>query len=151
MKDYFPYYTIRCTACYVLLPATDIQCAKCTGYRKLLNSMLHKHYQTSDDSTNPGSHTNYRYLNTPEKNDRMRYLRSRARVSLQQTRRITKCLQERIEHTGIQVDDALHDDLSTTMHMEETTSEIQEQYPPGSFPQIFWDQQQQASRLKNAK
>ncbi len=58
-------------------------------------------------------------------------------------------LEEAIQRRGIQVDDALHRDLSTTM--AEKTLEIKEKYSPGSFLNIFWEQQERACKLKNAK
>lgn len=60
-----------------------------------------------------------------------------------------KRLEEAIERRGVEVDDALHQDLSVTM--AESSAEVLRNHPPGSFPRIFWEQQERASKLKNAK
>lgn len=88
-------------------------------------------------------------MNTPKKEERLRQLHSKVRVSNQHIRRMERRLKEAIEHRGIEVDDALHQDLCATM--AESSSGVKEQYPSGSFAQIFWEQQEQGSRLKNAK
>ena len=49
----------------------------------------------------------------------------------------------------IQVDEDLHEDLSSVM--EDNNQMITDKYPPDSFPAIFWSQQRQAASLKNAK
>ena len=58
-------------------------------------------------------------------------------------------LEKAIEHRGIEVDDALHQDLSAVI--VENSSQVMEQHAPGSFSRIFWQQQERGSRLKNAK
>ena len=129
--------------------------------------MLHRYLKSTEDNTEPSSHANYRfayvccacskgidqklyrYLNSTEKSARLHQLHSKARLSSQQVKRLATRLEEAIERRGIQVDDALHRDLSTTM--AEKTLEIKEKYPPGSFLNIFWEQQERACKLKNAK
>ena len=88
-------------------------------------------------------------MNSPEKKARMHQLHLKVRASSQQIKRIKKHLDKAIERRGVQVDDALHQDLSTTL--ADSSSDILSQHPPGSFARIFWEQQEQASKLKNAK
>lgn len=90
-----------------------------------------------------------RFLNTPQRNERLRQLHSKARLTNQHIRRMERRLQEAIERRGIETDDILHQDLTTIM--AENSSGVKEQHPPGSFPRIFWEQQERASKLKNAK
>ncbi len=168
-KDFHPHHTIRSASCIDLLPQTERRCPKCTEF---LNSMLHRHLKSRDgtdpvEDVDPTSHTNYRFsfqiiasttsyftffhrfLSTPQKHERLRQFHSKARLTSQSIRRMEKRLKEAIQHQGIEVDDALHQDLSTIM--AENSSGVKEQHPPGSFARIFWEQQEQASRLKNAK
>ena len=44
-------------------------------------------------------------------------------------------LEKAIEHRGIEVDDALHQDLSAVI--VENSSQVMEQHPPGSFFEFF--------------
>lgn len=153
VKDYLPYYTIRSTCCQILLSSSAVRCSQCSEYRKMLNSMLHrfasKGTEVASDSMDPGSHTNYRFLRTPQKNERLRRLRVKAKIRQQQIKRISERLERVIEQNGIRVDDHLHQDLVSTMN--EYSPQIYEQHPPGSFQRIFWEQQHQASQLKNSK
>ena len=42
-----------------------------------------------------------------------------------------------IEEKGVQVGDELHEDLIATMH--DSTPDIVNKYPPGSFRRMFWE------------
>ena len=88
-------------------------------------------------------------MSTPQKHERLRRFHSKVRLTSQSIRRIEKRLEEAIERRGVEIDDALHQDLSTIM--AENSLGVKEQHPPGSFARIFWEQQEQASQLKNAK
>ena len=66
--------TIRCTDCMVLVPRSNTCTASryewCRDYRKNLSGLLtrYRNGQTKHlDGSDPQSHTNYRYLSTPEK------------------------------------------------------------------------------------
>lgn len=85
--------TIRTATCKLLAPTDDIRkrCDSCLKYRKTLNAMLHKHenHESRDpDRCDPSSTTNYRYLKTPEKIERMKRLHSDVKVSQQRVRRL---------------------------------------------------------------
>ena len=58
-------------------------------------------------------------------------------------------MEKAIEHRGVEVDCALHQDLAVTL--EENKATIADKYPPGSFPRIFYEQQHKASKLKDAR
>ncbi len=49
----------------------------------------------------------------------------------------------------VQVDEDLHEDLSSVM--EENQQVIEDRYPSDSFLGIFWRQQRRAASLKNSK
>ena len=66
-----------------------------------------------------------------------------------QAKHLEKKPSDAIEQTGIEVDDALHQDLLATN--SECSAEVKEQYSPGSFQRIFWKQQEKASILKSMK
>jgi hypothetical protein len=71
--------TIRTSDC-TLLFSQSRQCNKCTKFRVTLNAILRRleREQAQSDRTSRSTHTNFRFLNTPEKNARL----SEMRVSL---------------------------------------------------------------------
>ena len=91
----------------------------------------------------------YRYMRTPEAKERLSRFHSKARVTLQHLKRVEKRLELAIERRGVEVDEALHQGLCSTI--ADSSTWVKEQHPPGSFPRIFWEQQEKAGKLKNAK
>ena len=58
-------------------------------------------------------------------------------------------LEQAIEERGILVDDELHHDLCTIM--QEKAHSMSKELPQGSFAQVFWENQLQATRVKDAR
>jgi len=103
----------------------------------------------TDDRTDPSSHTNYSCLHTPEKDERMsRIQQEKRKLNI----RISQ-LQERISSVtakvGITLTDDLHNDVVKIAAAN--TKRVHSTYSEDSFQRIFWDQQVQASKYKNAK
>ena len=95
VKDYFPYYTIRCTGCKILIPKSVKRCNKCSEYRKTLN-VLCKRSASKDDTvsrTDPASHVNFRWLSSPEKTDRLRHLSTRSKALQRQIKQVSEKLE----------------------------------------------------------
>lgn len=144
--------TIRTTACdTICLPEESDRCSSCAQYRYILNAMLYRHRKSevSGQCVDPSSHTNYRYLSTPEKVERMHNLHKSARLCRKQVDRTKTRLAAVIEERGVLVDDELHGDLAKVM--QDNSSKVLKAYPAGSFARIFWEQQLQAVSLKNAR
>lgn len=151
-QDFCSFPTIRSTMCQILVSSREERCVKCSEYRKMLNSMLSRHNGNKDivsERTTADSHTNYRFLRTPEKDERMHQLHRKAKICQQRVNRLKVRLEAAVEQRGILVDSAFHHDLSSTM--EENEAIISAKYPPGSFPKIFWEQQHRASKLKDSR
>lgn len=83
-RDLCSFPTIRCSDCCLLVPPGVKRCKRCRQYRKTLNSMLSRQRRNasnhSEDPTAASSHTNYRFLNTVEKEKRMQHLHQTAKV-----------------------------------------------------------------------
>ncbi len=92
---------------------------------------------------------NYRYMRTPEAKERLSRIHSQAKVHAQHIRRVERRLEMAIQSRGVEVDDSLHQDLSNTV--TEHSSSVKEHFPPGSFSRIFWEQQEKAIKMTNAK
>lgn len=151
-QDLLPFPTIRCTTCSVLVPpGAGSRCLCCLEYRKTLNSMLHRHHSKAKDGdkAHPSSHTNYRFLNTPEKVERLHRLHQSVKVNRQQLHRLRARLELIIQERGLEVDGELHHDLKDIM--AENTTMVMATHPPDSFAHMFWEQQRQASAVKDAR
>ena len=143
--------TIRTTNCDVIVkPERDPRCPSCSEHRKTLNSMLFRIRKSEESSNNKGSptnHTNYKYLNTPDKVERMKRLHHSVRMGRKQYDRLKLRLADAIAHRGVIVDDELQSDL--TQIMQDNAAKIKNTYPPNSFAQIFLDHQLKATSLKD--
>lgn len=133
--------TVRTASCELLVK--DTKCAACKRYRSVLRSLHNRSTKcNSEKSSGPSSHTNYRYLKTPERVKRI----SRLKSKLDQSKRETAHLKTKIEQLQkcqtVHVDEPLVADLKAIM--EEKINEIHKSHPPGSFLRLFWDQQLQA-------
>ena len=129
-----PQPTIRHSECALLLSEEDpVRCRWCDVYRQTLRVMTCRHRQSQEQAQNtsaPSSHTNYKYLSTPEKVDRLRRLHDDSR-----------CLQKKLYHhedriaaliarEGVSLDAGTTDDLSAIM--TEENASIAQKYPPNS-------------------
>ena len=146
--------SIVCEACEVLVfcPGSSVvRCFICTEYRLILNRMLCRavKFLKDTDKSSPQSHTNYRYLSSPEKSQRLLRLHQHNRVLQQQIDRLKLRIEKLVDQRGIQVDESLDSDLRGIV--QDKTPLIYELYKKGSFARIFWEQQQKAMMLKNAK
>ena len=142
--------TIRHSDCELLINKSLTRCPKCSTHRKLLHALLSRQQKGfSTDKTAPDSHVNYRFLTTPEKVDRLQRLHSAHRKTKLQLDRVKAKLAQAIEEKGVVTDDATHEDLHTIM--KENTVDVTKSFPENSFERLFWEQQQKALQLKNAK
>lgn len=141
--------TVRTSKCDLIV-SRGARCDHCKKYRSVLRAMYSRQQKStpSSERTDISSHTNYRYLTTPEKAKRMTNLRAEV---VQQKRKIS-LLEERVKYltevAGIEVDDDINHDLSDIM--DEMTEEVHKKFPENSFERVFWNQQLQAKSLKDA-
>ena len=149
-SDTLGHPTIRHSKCEMLLNPSQNRCPKCVAHRKGLHSLLIRNESGSDiDRCAPHSHVNYRFLSTPEKVDRLQRLHTLQRHTKLRLERLEQKLARCIEERGVVVDDSTHCDLQVIM--KENSSSVAETFPENSFERLFWDQQQQALHLKDAK
>ena len=126
------------------------RCEACCDHRKTLRGMLHREKSSKDsDRCDPNSHTNYRFLNTAEKHERMKRLHDQCRSLKQEVGRLQEKLDNALEQRGVSVDEDIHEDLKSIV--EEKSPFVAETYPEHSFARIFWDSQRKALSLSNPK
>ena len=92
----------------------------------------------SDELSSSSSHTNNRYLNTPEKFAKVTKLRQQVKSAENEVTRLKEKIANLIQTSEI-VDEGLHRDLSTIMH--DKTNDVHKAFPEGTFHRVFWDQQ----------
>ena len=150
--------TVRCTDCDLLVPpqpdsvAGALRCARCQHYRpalRVLISWFNRSRPREHDRTDPSSHTPFQHLTTPEKNRRFQREHELRRSYQRCITRLKENLERAIAERGVTEDESLHDDLGQIM--KQSVGEVTHSYPPGSFGRIFWENQQRASSVTDAR
>ena len=111
--------------------------------------MLSRKKNSSGDVEQTDSHINIHYLGTPQRKKRYDRLHVRKRLSDQHVRRLKEKIQTLVKDRGVEVSCDLSEDLVAVM--EENTPDIVSKYPSGSFQRVFWEQQQRAVSMKDAR
>lgn len=114
-------------------------------FRCSVHSMAYRFYKRTD-VTSASSHTNYRFLSTPEKVSRMHSLRKRNKALMAKVTRMKARLESLIKEKGVILDDSTSEDMQVIMEEEDKT--ITDKYPEDSFQYIFWRQQKECLSSK---
>ena len=101
------------------------------------------------DPSNPSSHVNYRYMNTPQRNERMKRLHDVVRSKTRSLQALRKGISRVLQNNSMTIDSDMHDDLLAIMRSHSAT--VYERFGEESFQALFWRQQLQASALKNIR
>ena len=138
----FLHPTVRHTECALLISEVDgDRCDKCSTYRNTLNRAVARKERSTTEAT-PHSHTNYRYLSSPEKIVRLREIQHERRISQKRITRLTTKLAELTAEDGVPLDSDMSGDLKEIM--EEEDKGVLDRHHEGSFLRLFWDQQKEA-------
>lgn len=139
--------TVRTADCELICPSA--KCESCKAYRANLRSIYNRwSKQRGFDGSDTSSHTNDRYLNTPEKKAKMDSLRKRAHNAEEEVKRLKDKVRTLLQQ-GENVDNELHSDLVNIM--KENADEIRKVYPENSFSRLFWDEQLKAASAKDPR
>ena len=137
--------TIRSSRCHLLISSG--KCPECVGYRSTLRSMHHKWQKgqklSTSQATSMHSHTNERWLNSPQLRAKASQLRERVRSTEKKLKYLEEKIKASTEKLAVNVGDSLHNDLQQIM--KEHGEKIHNQYEHGTFHRLFWDQQLKAS------
>ena len=140
--------TIRSSNCQLITNLA--KCEACKRYRDNLRTMYNRWQKRSTASiSSASSHTNDRYLNTPEKNAKISKLRNKARAAKQEVKKLRQKIQELSERFGEKVDDELHADLVSIMKNKQ--EQVNKSYPEGSFARLFWEEQLKAASVTDSR
>lgn len=112
-------------------------------YRSTLHALASRakyHDRVQPDHT---SHTNFRYLTSPQKIERLHYLKQQNIAAKYQIDKLKAKLANVTVSQGISLDANTTTDLHQIMMDEEKSA--MHTFPEGSFQQIFWQQQMRAA------
>ncbi len=125
------------------------KCKPCLSYRRTLR-VLHDRWckRDSDQISSYNSHTNNRYLNTPERPYKVRKLRQCVKNAECEVSRLKEKVCTFIQKSET-IDEGFHQDLATIMDVN--TSDIHKAFPEGTFRRVFWDQQLENSKKGDAR
>ena len=142
--------TIQTVKCELLTTSEKCKCRPCITYRatirKLYNRWCKRSLSPIGDSS---SHTNFRYMNTPEKKAKVAELKKRATMAENEVRKLQAKIEQLTQQQGDNVENGFHGDLLGIM--KEKTPEIVEAYPEGSFKRLFWEEQLRAASKKDMR
>ena len=142
--------TLCCNECELLV--SNNRCDACKQYRCNLRALHSQWLRQKQKITNHAlisSHTNFLYLKTPERQQRIRGLRNETVNRRKVLERLKCCVNVATEQHGIYIEDALETDIKQTM--EEKSNEIRKTCNADSFQCIFWNQQLELLKLKDKR
>eukprot|EP00731_Ephydatia_muelleri_P010173 Em0005g759a len=142
--------TLRCNECELLV--TNNRCDTCKQYRctlRALHSQWLRQQKKTANHASISSHTNFRYLKTPERQQRIRRLRNEIVNKRKEVERLKSYVNVATEQHGIYIEEALEKDIKQIM--EEKSNEIRKTYQADSFQCIFWNQQLELLKLKDKR
>ena len=129
--------TIRSSRCHLLI--RGMKCSECVSYRDTLRSIHHrwskKQNKSPSEFTSTHTHTNERWLNTPQRKKKVPRLKSRVRASEKRAKYMAEKIKESVDKKGMQVDDQMHVGLNHILN--DHTKEIEKKYEEGSFHRLL--------------
>lgn len=102
-----------------------------------------------EDISDTSSHSNERYLNTPEKKAKMTKLKERAQAAEKQVKVLKDKIREIMQQQGDTLDPDLNSDFVSIMNSN--SDRINASYPEGSFARLFWEEQLKAASVKDPR
>lgn len=149
----YKHSTIRHINCILTEVDSSKRCINCKSYRdNVLRTSLSRYLKKQADPLSTSSrsdidsHTNYRFLNTPEKIERMHKLHTALRLSKRKISELQGKLDRIIQVDGVRLDDSTSEGLLSILRDQRISSSSSE-----TFSGIFWQQQLKAASLTNNK
>lgn len=143
--------TIRHSDCegFCSADTTNLRrCPCCKKYRSQLHVMYSRQSKASDRVSH-SSHTNYRFLSSAEKDERLHNLQ-RAKVAESKcNKHLSEKVNELIDKEGVSLTEQDTSDMVSIF--DSVTDNVIKNFKDGSIQQIFWEQQKNYSSLRNKK
>ena len=133
--------TIRHVNCQYLLKSVSSgnRCNSCVTFRnntlrRELNRMKERESDETRDPASPSSHTNYRFLTTPERNERMQRLHKVVRAKTKSLEAMRKGISRILQNNSMKMDSDTHNDLLSIMRSY--TAAVNKKFGEESLPGI---------------
>lgn len=143
--------TVRSSCCELI--TNQSKCTHCVTYRKNLRALYARCQKESSPTkrkrSEADSHTNYRYLRTPEKKARITNLHNKTKSLCRQVDQLKKKIEHLTELNGVNLEHSIDSDIRDIVN--ENDAVINASYSPESFECLFWKQQKESMLIKNAK
>ena len=142
--------TIRTTNCQLLVDVeySSPHCASCSKYRSNLRAIYTRWSSDHDHQTDTSNHTNNRFLNSPQKKEKLKMLKKRAGDAELKV----KLLQKKItEMTSTEGESRHQLAWRHPVHLTEKNEDVMKTFPQGSFRRLFWEEQLKAASQKDPR
>ena len=138
--------TVRRCDCEIL--TTDVRCVTCKAFRPSLRKIcLRTSGRSSSAVTDTTSHVNVRYMNTPEKREKISKMKRRVSAAEREVVKLQNRIETLTQEYGETVDEDFHEDLLSIM--QTNSKQVRDAYPEGSFKRLFWEEQLRAATAKS--
>lgn len=108
-----------------------------------------KRHNNATTTSDPTSHTNYRYLSSPLLNERCNNLHKNYVASQRKLENMKRKIQRLSSNNGVTVGRELNDDLKEIM--KQNFSNVAQQFPEKTFERVFWEQHAMTSACKDGR
>ena len=144
--------TLRHVECPWMVPSSVKRCQFCKRFRDNnlrsgLSKLLKQQEENSKSNTAISSHTNYRYLSSPEKIERLKNLHTAVVAQRRKIQALQDYLSSIVHTDGVRVDQVTHKELVQIMNANRGKLSTTEE----SFSSVFWQQQFKAASLNGPK
>ena len=127
--------TVRHCDCELLVADESVRCKPCQKYRNTLRAV---YSNFNKEKSTAATGTNLRYMQSPDKDRRIKALKTALRNKQKRLVRIQGKLKKITEQSGIMIDGKLQNDFKEVI--EDHQSNINK-LPTDDFKRIFWQQQ----------
>ena len=135
--------TVRSNHREIIIVSEASKCSSCVHYRSNLRAMISSTTKVSSPTKrkrlDTSSHTNYRYLHSPELRERLHNSRNENKSLNREIEQLKRKFHKMTQSVGVTLDDHLNSDIHMIASEHDPIS-----HPPGSFARIFWDQQKES-------
>ena len=146
--------TVRVSNCTKIIKASGRKCNNCESYRSVLRKLYSRLLKLKNSHQGQHlpvacSHTNNRYMETPEKQQKMSRLTKENKALKRQVDTIKKRIENLTISNGTVINESFHTDLVEIMN--QCNNEVISSYPPNSFRCLFWEQHYENVKKKDSR
>ena len=139
--------TVRHVDCHLIVETQDERCDMCKQFRKQLNSLVSRFRRTN--STPTSICTNFRYMTSPQKIQRLKELQTEKHILQKNVARLKDKIAKHTNLQGASLSKPIEEDIISIASAHH--HKILKTYPDNSFQSIFWKSQIENRRAKGKR